>query len=633
MLMTQVVQELTPMTSAARKETCKRIEQLRTSGCTNLWAGIRSGLSLFDRVPTAGNVQGMFVLTDGMPNHMCPKQGYVAKLGPMLKTNAFRGGETKSAPTIHTFGFGYRIKSALMQSIAEIGQGSYAFIPDAGMIGTVFIHAVANLFSTYSTCARVTMATTKKGSPKVVGGVMFHTDGKVTSIPLGNLQYGQSREFLVECPGTSGVAAETLITIAVNSIRPDGTLSSDSTHHPFMDTTRLPPAVIDYHCARAQICEYLSSLFPVQENGEHMAIDGRDALALMRTNLDALVTKLQRLPTKDTQGLKALLEDLVGKPPATTGQVFQALLSTNPRNYWAKWGRHYLPSLLHAHQRQVCNSFKDPGPLLYGKDSPLFQQCRDELDQAFDNLPQPKPSLPERVVQTYDRHGSATGSRSIPHSPATMSRYNSSAAPCFEGHCKVKIDDTLKVPVKSLKPGMRVWTPVGQRRVVAVIKTRVRSVVDHKKNETLQVCRVGKLFVTPWHPIKHEGRWKFPNDVSQGTVNLVGGHSIYSVLLAPCTDADGHVIQVGGQLCVTLGHGIVDDKDDARSHPFLGDYRKVVHGIARLRPNASGQLKCLGLKKDAQSGLVCGFVGSMAVAGSRNIRAHMRMRPLARIAA
>lgn len=36
--------------------------------------------------------------------------------------------------TIHTFGFGYDIKSGLLKSISETGGGNYAFIPDAGMI-------------------------------------------------------------------------------------------------------------------------------------------------------------------------------------------------------------------------------------------------------------------------------------------------------------------------------------------------------------------------------------------------------------------------------------------------------------------------------------------------------------------
>jgi hypothetical protein len=36
--------------------------------------------------------------------------------------------------TIHTFGFGYNLRSSLLKSIAEVSGGNYAFIPDAGMI-------------------------------------------------------------------------------------------------------------------------------------------------------------------------------------------------------------------------------------------------------------------------------------------------------------------------------------------------------------------------------------------------------------------------------------------------------------------------------------------------------------------
>lgn len=36
--------------------------------------------------------------------------------------------------TIHTFGFGYNLRSGLLKSIAEFGNGDYSFIPDAGMI-------------------------------------------------------------------------------------------------------------------------------------------------------------------------------------------------------------------------------------------------------------------------------------------------------------------------------------------------------------------------------------------------------------------------------------------------------------------------------------------------------------------
>ena len=41
-----------------------------------------------------------------------------------------------------------------------------------------------------------------------------------------------------------------------------------------------------------------------------------------------------------------------------TGQVTEA---TSRRDWYTKWGKHYLPSLAQAHRLQQCNNFKDPG--------------------------------------------------------------------------------------------------------------------------------------------------------------------------------------------------------------------------------------------------------------------------------
>ena len=97
-----------------------------TRDITNLWAGIQTGLKLFNESGEGshGKMPALMVLTDGMPNHMCPAQGYVPKLRAMGDLPA----------TVHTFGFGYSLRSGLLKSIAEVGGGNYAFIPDAGMI-------------------------------------------------------------------------------------------------------------------------------------------------------------------------------------------------------------------------------------------------------------------------------------------------------------------------------------------------------------------------------------------------------------------------------------------------------------------------------------------------------------------
>jgi len=147
-----------------------------------------------------------------------------------------------------------------------------------------------------------------------------------------------------------------------------------------------------------------------------------------------------------------------------------------------------------------------------------------------------------------------------------------------------------------------VWTPTGARGVAAVLKTRVR-------NSEGQLRRVGELLVTPWHPIQCQGQWVFPHQVADETLACTG--SVYSVLLAPSGHPDSHAIEVGGHICVTLGHGIVGGGKDARSHPFFGHYRNVVLALARLQADRSGRSRCAGLRRDSRTGLACGFISAV----------------------
>lgn len=588
------MQKLVRMTPAEKKATWKRIDGLRPESSTNLWAGIRSGLDVFAQANAMGNVQGLFILTDGMPNYMCPAQGYVAKLGPILEKAAE---ERACIPTIHAFGFGYSIESGLMQSIAETGNGNYSFIPDAGMIGTAFVHSVANLHTTWATAATLELTGAKGLRLEATEGLAVQQGRKGISLSLGNLQYGQSRDLVVACPG---IGENDIMYANLTYKLPDGEEQRFHTLAYFSEKTELAPAVVDYHLCRAEICELLSSLLPVKKNGEHGMVQDKGKVAEARTRLDSLVSSMQSLPTKHDPLLKSVLEDLVGEEPC--GQISKALIWSDQKNYWMRWGRHYFPSLLHAHQRQVCNTFKDPGPLMYGKDSPLFNQCRAALDAAFDNLPPPKPSRPEKLVPVYDSHGQVTGSRSQAHSKVPMSRYNSSRAPCFEGNCRLTMADGSAIPIKTVAAGMSVWTPMGARRVVAVVKTRVHY------QDGGRLCRVGKLLVTPWHPLLHGDRWVFPKDVADDTEAFQG--DVYSVLLTPSRHAAAHAVEIGGQVCVTLGHGVVGRKGDIRSHPFFGNYRRVLMGLSPLRRDNKGHLKCGGLRRAVVTGLASGFMAA-----------------------
>lgn len=46
--------------------------------------------------------------------------------------------------TLHTFGFGSDLDSALLDALAEAAGGVYVFIPDAGFVGTALVNCTGH---------------------------------------------------------------------------------------------------------------------------------------------------------------------------------------------------------------------------------------------------------------------------------------------------------------------------------------------------------------------------------------------------------------------------------------------------------------------------------------------------------
>ncbi|KAG6013230.1 hypothetical protein E4U43_007424 [Claviceps pusilla] len=521
--------------------------------------------------------------------------------------------------TLHTFGFGYRLRSGLLKSLAEFGHGNYAFIPDAGMIGTVFVHAVANLQSTFATEASLTLnysplleieevgeSTVVKQLPRE--NVTDSTAQMALNIYLGNLQFGQTRDLYLRCRTararveTSSAASRTAaeassttvaVTLSYRKSKVDDAcvlerpeLTAEAQENIFQGTD-ISDAEVAYHESRAEICQFLSSIFPVGPDGEH-----RPDLTKCETYRRTLADFAAKLPARDFGDAKnvSLMEDLNGPEPH--GQISMAI---SKAAYFLKWGIHYLPSYVNAHSRQICNSFKDPGPLQYGVGSPLFISCRDCLNDAFDNLPPPEPK--NEIASSSSR---ASRERMACYAPVNMRRYRDAAGVCFAGSTPVELASSRIVPIRRLRRGIKVRTPTGMRKVAMVLRTFVQ-------HESL--CRVGgSLLVTPWHPISLDGGkgWTFPALVSDEDVGYTG--YVYSVMLQRDANSKSHAVRVAGTWGVTLGHGLTTG-NDARAHHFLGDYNRVGKGLVQLGADRCGVVQGRGVERDATSGLVCGFRG------------------------
>lgn len=458
----------------------------------------------------------------------------------------------------------------------------------------MFVHAVAHLQSTFATKCSLEITTPKSIRLRTTTGETIRNEEKSSgnknklTIHLGNLQYNQSRDIICQHIGDKDQKAnfDRSIERLPISARFRYSLMRAPSYTRDLPTPYSPPeAEMAYHRSRVMICEFLSSCFAFNSKGEYDA----PRIISLEPFRSALRDLVARIPAKDFDDPynQSLMQDLVGASPA--GQVSLALSSIS---YFNKWGRHFYFSLWNAHAKQMCNSFKDPGPQMYNASSPLFIRCRDELDKAFDTLPPPGPTHAPTSKYVTDLKFMAAGSGFT----STTSCYNSPKSGCFAAWSRVLLGDGREMPVCRLRKGVSVQTPLGSRRVVAVLRIPMRRAV---------MCRVGRLLITPWHPIKTEdGKWAFPADVAEKRVKYSG--AVYSLLLQDHDNVDAHAVKVGGVWGVTLGHGLLTGCD-VRAHAFFGDRAVVIKSLDSLSSGRNGTKECRGVWRDKVTGLICGF--------------------------
>lgn len=255
-----------------------------------------------------------------------------------------------------------------------------------------------------------------EGDAEIVSVRGGHPSMKTSSgvtVPLGTLQYSQSKDIIVMM---RGVSEEYLCVSATYEV--SGGLRCEVA--PVDGESEPQPVVVEQHVMRALFVETLIKLAagagPSQAKqtlveatpcggASHFSILEETAVSDRATGVhlvSQLVEKMSGCLAKDNDEVQRMLEDV-------SGQTMEAL---SRDDWWRKWGRHYLPSLMFAHMSQQCNNFKDPGVQAYG--GKLFREERDKADELFNQLPAPKPSA--RTASSYT-------------APVSMASYNN----CYGG--------------------------------------------------------------------------------------------------------------------------------------------------------------------------------------------------------
>lgn len=559
----QTVLELTHMTADGQEHALQALDSLNADGQTNIWGGL---LAAMDALRAGGSavgarLQSILLLTDGQPN-VVPPRGHLPELRDYKDTHpgfVFQ---------LNTFGFGYNLDSELLLQLAQEGRGTSAFIPDAVIVGTTFVHSVANVLSTLSLGATVNLM--PRGGAELAGPCLGNfeefNESWGRAVSLGPLQYGQARDLVVplRLPAVVGdggatddaAASKPYLEVVLTYPRASGGSGRVSVEAASRQGSL--DALVAKCRAEVVSIGYAAVDKAAQSKGK---VAGEDVAALA-SRLAAEEAKCLSRSGEHDGRLTALSADVGGR-------MSKALQGKERFN---RWGKHYLRALMRAHQLQVCTNFMDPGLQLYG--GSLFRSLRARGDSIFLTLPPPKKQayIPPEV--SYGAPA-ATAARQRSPSPNMNTYYAGAGGGCFAPSSRVRrascfhasAEGDESVELEEVRAGDLLRVADGGlaqvRCVVRIARDTARSIV----------ALPGGLHITPRHPVRVGGLWQLPRDLPGASLVPCAGGCVYNLVLDRC-----HVLLVEGLECATWGHGL---EGDIIGHAFFGSHR-VLDNLAAM---------------------------------------------------
>jgi hypothetical protein len=438
------------------------------------------------------------------------------------------------------------------------------------------------------------------------------------TVDIGNLHFGQRRDFVIKVtvPQNAASSGQPFVSATLKYEALPINSSSSAAMPGGAQEVQLLCDSLDQspeQCLEGEVQTFRCRLIDlIADKMEEMSVEGSVAQAPSASDLCSDMTNWVRA-ARQLRGSGDAVKRVEALRSDLTGQISEAV--SKPQ-YFNKWGKHYLPSLLRAHSLQQCNNFKDPGIQFYG--GSLFNSVRDVADDVFCSMPPPVATPPTRGMgSSSSSYSSPSYSHTPPAAPAVnMRSYYNASAPCFPAFCKVTMGDGSVKLVGEVRKGDIVLCPdvLGNSaegditaRVECIVKTMTRN------GKMSLVTLSGGLVVTPWHPVQVEGQWRFPIDVCVDA-GAVACDAVYSFVLEKfscpgASESRGAAMLINGTKCITLAHSLpIDDK--VASHEFYG-----TEAVVRALKNVSYGGYRDGLvaleegcvEKDVVTGRACGF--------------------------
>lgn len=315
------------MDVAGVAEATKAIDALIPEGATNVWAGLRHALRQAKLYATANpdtNIH-IILLTDGEPTpDYLPIQGLRTALNAQLT-------KLGTPVTISSFGFGYSLDSKLLEEVCVEGNGTYGYIPDCSMVGTVFINYCAAVFTTAA--SHVSLNGTYVGHIPIGR----HRTAAITVAP------GDAVELTYGGGATAKVVA---------------TASAD-----------------DDAMANAKVISHLQSIIATASTSRTFA-----------DSTTAFKAAYEWVGDHDGGFRSAIMADILHTDD-NKGQLSKAVSN---KEWYGSWGLNHLISYARALANEQCVNFKDGALQFFA--TPAFRKVQAKGNEVFDDLPTPTAS-------------------------------------------------------------------------------------------------------------------------------------------------------------------------------------------------------------------------------------------------
>ena len=183
--------ELTHMNILGKKVANEELDKLISDGQTNLWDGLHEGLKTVRENITDDRIASIMLFTDGEPN-ISPPRGEVNSLKRFIE-------QYNNNCLINTFGFGNSIVKEILIDISNITGGSFKYISDAGMVGTIKVNQIANTYTTIANNCLINIEPLQ-GIPitNIPGHYPIVNASWGKQVNIGSIQYDQNRNIIFE---------------------------------------------------------------------------------------------------------------------------------------------------------------------------------------------------------------------------------------------------------------------------------------------------------------------------------------------------------------------------------------------------------------------------------------------------